>query len=49
MTLLEALQVGIPTIATEEIHNKSILQNSNSIVIAKQNPESLAVKKNTKL
>lgn len=42
MTLLEALQVGIPTIATEKIHNKSILQNSNSIVIAKQNPESLA-------
>jgi glycosyltransferase involved in cell wall biosynthesis len=42
MTLLEALQVGIPTIATEYIHNKSILQNSNSIIIAKQNPESLA-------
>ena len=42
MTLLEALQVGIPTIATEYIHNKSIFQNSNSIIIAKSNPESLA-------
>ena len=42
MTLLEALQVGIPTIATEKIHNKSIFKNSNSVIIAKPDPESLA-------
>ncbi len=42
MTILEALQVGIPTIATESIQIKSILQDSNSVIISKQNPESLA-------
>ncbi|ANC78797.1 hypothetical protein ABE65_019140 [Fictibacillus phosphorivorans] len=43
MTVIEALNVGTPTVVTETIHIKSLLQDNNASLIAKQNdPSDLA-------
>lgn len=43
MSVLEALSIGVPTIVTTSIHNKSILHSYNCVAFATPNPDSLAL------
>jgi glycosyltransferase involved in cell wall biosynthesis len=43
MTVLEAMALGVPTIVTEGIHIRDLLERSKAAMVVPANPESIAV------